>query len=383
MTSEIKELLSLPDFKVVKDNIALLQVCEQAEQKKFVALDTEFVRVRTFFPKLGLIQLYDGENISLIDPLEITDFTPFIKLLANQNILKILHACSEDLEVFQHYFKQLPSPMIDTQIMANFLKFGNSTGLAKLLQHYFGLEMDKSSSRTDWLARPLSAQQLAYAAADVWYLLPLYQKMQVDLAKVGWESAAQEDSHYLLNKCLKIKDTNYVYFNIPNAWQLESIELMRLQLLAKWRYEEAIKRDKAINFVVKGENLWRVAKENPKHTSQLLAIGLSVSEVRIHGKKILQILDQCKRIDPTDYPPKIERISTDPDYRKILKLLQKALKEITPETLLPEVITSKKFLEHLIKWCWLKNEDSDNLPELLSGWRREFGLQLLEIIKKY
>lgn len=113
-----KELENPPHFVVISSNQDLYDVCLQAERKSAIALDTEFVRTRTYYAQLGLIQLYDGEQVSLIDPNDIDDFSPFIHLLANPQVVKVLHAGSEDLEVFQHYFQQNPTPMFDTQIAA-------------------------------------------------------------------------------------------------------------------------------------------------------------------------------------------------------------------------------------------------------------------------
>ena len=166
----IKECQNQPHFTLIQNNEELAQVCQLARQQSAVALDTEFMRVSTYYPKLGLIQLYDGERVSLIDPLSITDFSPFVELLRDQQVTKILHACNEDLLVFLQEFDALPQPMIDTQIMARFLGFANSAGLAKLVLHYLGIEMDKGATRTNWLKRPLSPVQLQYAAGDVWYL---------------------------------------------------------------------------------------------------------------------------------------------------------------------------------------------------------------------
>ncbi|MCK3658864.1 ribonuclease D [Pasteurellaceae bacterium Pebbles2] len=377
----IKEIQNKPQFVLITDNQGLAQACEQAQQKTVVALDTEFVRVRSYYPKLGLIQLYDGEQVSLIDPTEISDFSPFITLLANQNVIKALHACYEDLEVFLHYFKQLPQPMWDTQVMANFLNFPNSTGLATLINHYFALEIDKGASRTDWLARPLSAKQLEYAAADVWYLLPLYHKMAQALAQTPWQSAVQFDCELLLEKQSKTKSAEQAYYTIPNAAKLSSEELMCLKLLAKWRQEEAVKRDLALNFVVRGENLWLVAKNNPKHTSELLTMGLNPHEVRIHGKKMLQLVEQAKRFDESEYPAPIVRLSDDPRYKKALKAIQQKLREIAPENLAPEVIASKRSLESLMTWLWLKQKNPEKLPDLMRNWREPFGSALLAVLE--
>ena len=156
----IKECQNQPHFTLIQNNEELAQVCQLARQQSAVALDTEFMRISTYYPKLGLIQLYDGERVSLIDPLSITDFSPFVELLRDQQVTKILHACNEDLLVFLQEFDALPQPMMDTQIMARFLGFANSAGLAKLVLHYLGVEMDKGATRTNWLKRPLSPVQL-------------------------------------------------------------------------------------------------------------------------------------------------------------------------------------------------------------------------------
>ncbi|MDY6215548.1 ribonuclease D [Actinobacillus porcinus] len=377
----IKELKNPPCFNLITDNESLKSACQQAVQKAVVALDTEFVRIRSYYPKLGLIQLYDGDNVSLIDPTEVTDFSPFVDLLADNKVIKVLHACYEDLEVFFHHFQQFPTPMVDTQVMASFLGFTTSAGLATLIQHYFQLELDKGAARTDWLARPLSDKQLTYAAADVWYLLPLYQKMAQDLAQTPWQSAVQFDCDLLVEKQQKPKNPEKAYLTIPNAWRMERDELNRLKLLAKWRHEEAIRRDLALNFVIRAENLYEVAKIQPKHTSELLKLGLDPNEVRIHGKKLLQLIEQSKRIDEKEYPPKIQRLNEDPRYKKTIKAWQQKLKEIAPTDLAPEVIAGKRDLERLMKWVWLKNKDSQNLPELMRDWREPFGKQLLSMIE--
>lgn len=314
----IKECQNPPHFRVIADNATLLEVCNLAQQKSAVALDTEFMRVSTYFPKLGLIQLYDGERISLIDPLAITDFSPFIALLANPKVLKILHSCSEDLLVFLQEFDQLPRPMIDTQIMARFIGLGTSAGLAKLAQQYLNVEIDKGATRTNWIKRPLSDIQLQYAAGDVWYLLPLYHILEKELAKTPWEQAVRDDCELALAKTHKLqeRDSEKAYLDIPNAWKLNPFELSRLRILAQWRQNVAIERDLALSYIVKSDNLWKVAKNNPRNTSEMLEMGLTENEVRVRGKKILQLLAQARRVSPNDYPKPIERISEDPRYKK-------------------------------------------------------------------
>ena len=379
----IKECQNPPHFTVITDNTSLLEICNLAQQQSAVALDTEFMRVSTYFPKLGLIQLYDGERVSLIDPLAITDFSPFVALLSNSKVLKILHSCSEDLLVFLQEFDQLPHPMIDTQIMARFIGLGTSAGLAKLAQQYLNVEIDKGATRTNWIKRPLSDIQLQYAAGDVWYLLPLYHILEKELAKTPWEQAVRDDCELALSKTHKLqeRDSEKAYLDIPNAWKLNPLELSRLRILAQWRQNVGIERDLALSYIVKSDNLWKVAKNNPCNTSEMLEMGLTENEVRVRGKKILQLLAQARRISSNDYPKPIERISEDPRYKKTIRLLQEKVNSLTPEGLTPEIVASKRTLEELIKWVWKYDCSQDKLPELLIGWRKPIGEKLVDALK--
>jgi len=379
----IKECQNPPHFTVITDNTSLLEICNLAQMKSAVALDTEFMRVSTYFPKLGLIQLYDGERVSLIDPLAITDFSPFVALLSNPKVLKILHSCSEDLLVFLQEFDQLPRPMIDTQIMARFLGLGTSAGLAKLAQQYLNVEIDKGATRTNWIKRPLSDIQLQYAAGDVWYLLPLYHILEKELAKTPWEQAVRDDCELALSKTHKLqeRDSEKAYLDIPNVWKLNPLELSRLRILAQWRQNVAIERDLALSYIVKSDNLWKVAKNNPRNTSEMLEMGLTENEVRVRGKKILQLLAQARRVSSNDYPKTIERISEDPRYKKTIRLLQEKVNSLIPEGLPPEIVASKRTLEELIKWVWKYDCSQDKLPELLIGWRKPIGEKLVDVIK--
>lgn len=369
-------------FHFVDNDAALAACCENAMKHNVVALDTEFMRVSTFFPKLSLIQLYDGEQVSLIDPLSISDFSPFVALLKAPQVTKVLHACSEDLLVFLQEFDTLPQPMLDTQIMARFLGFSTSMGLAKLVQHYLNIEIDKGATRTNWLKRPLSEAQLQYAAGDVWYLLPIFQKMREALAATPWEQAAADDCQLALNKVSKLtdKDPNQAYLDIPNSWKLNPLELARLQVLAKWRLETAISRDLALSYIIKADSLWKVVRHNPHNTSEMLSIGLSEAEVRVRGKKMLQLLATARKISPADYPPRIERLVDDPRYKRAIRLLQEKAFELVPQGLTMEMVASKRTLEELLSYHWKtqKGQTPSRTPELLFGWRKPIGEALLQ-----
>lgn len=366
------------NYQWIESNLGLEKACQKAKQNKIIMLDTEFVRTRTFYPKLGLIQLFDYQTVYLIDPTRIDHFAPFIELLANPSITKVLHACSEDLEVFLHYFKQMPQPMLDTQIMAGFLGLGTSVGFAKLVKHYLDIELDKGASRTDWLKRPLTDIQLQYASADVWYLAPIYEKLYQEFKDSLWKNAIEQECQAEIDKRLKPLNIDKLYKNISNAWRLDPDQLAILQLLAKWRYEEAQKRDLALNFVVKEDALFLIAKSKPKHTASLLEF-MHPNEVRIHGKKILKLVEMGMKVAPKSYPEKITRLVDEEGYKYNLNQLQKSLKQLCPDNLEQSLLASKRQLNQLFRWV-RKGKDPQNLPELLKGWRTEFGEELQKVI---
>ena len=160
--------------KIYVENAQQLhQICQSYSQAPVLAIDTEFVRTRTLYAKLGLIQINDGKTLALIDPVAITDLTPVWQLMENPNIEKVLHACSEDLEVFLTAGNCRPVNLIDSQIIMAFLGHGLSMGYAAMIAHYTDIELDKSESRTDWMKRPLTEKQLKYAQADVEHLFKI------------------------------------------------------------------------------------------------------------------------------------------------------------------------------------------------------------------
>ncbi|KGQ24365.1 ribonuclease D [Gallibacterium anatis] len=367
-------------YQIIQQDAQLKQLCEQARHYSVVALDTEFERVRSYYAKLGLIQLYFGADVALIDPLTITDWQPFIALLADANVLKILHASGEDIEIFHQQFQQIPMPMLDTQIMANFLGFPQSAGFALLAQHYLQVELDKKASRTDWLKRPLSERQLNYAAADVYYLLPIYQKMAATMASSEWKTAIQQECELFAQKRCRQISPEKAYLDIGNAWRLNRKALNNLKFLAKWRFQEGIKRNIALNFIVSSEGLVQMAIHEPVHTAQLLDLGLHPMEIKRYGKKLLLLLEQAKRVPPEQYPDLIENISERPHYKKYLNLLHKELKAMLQNKVPLQLVASKKALHQFLKWYWL-GQSKQKLPDLLCGWRTVYGEKLLHSLK--
>lgn len=357
------------NYRLVTTDSELAKVCQEASDAPWLALDTEFVRTRTYYPQLGLLQLYDGKQVSLIDPLLMSDFSPFKALLTNPNQLKFLHAGSEDLEVFMHDFGCVPEPMIDTQVLAAFLGYPISCGFATLVAEHLGIELDKSESRTDWLARPLSEKQCDYATADVLYLLPLAKILMEKVSEEGLLADAQDECQRIVARRQKTVKPEKAYLSITNAWQLRDEQLACLQLLAAWRLDQAKARDMAINFVIKEENLWKVARYLPSSLGELDALGLSGQEIRCHGRRLLSIVEDAKKLDESQYPAPVANITEQSQYKSIFKEIKAVVKEIAEnEKFNPELLASRRQINQLLAVHWGLKEKSCQ-PELLAGWR--------------
>jgi ribonuclease D len=360
------------DYKIIIKNKDLEEICAQARDADVVMLDTEFVRIRTFYPQLGLIQLFDGKNLSLIDPTELTDMSPFVELLKDTSVLKVLHACGEDLEVFQNAFGCTPFPMVDTQLMAAFLGHGLSTGFASLVEEYLGVELDKSESRTDWMARPLTQKQLDYAAADVHYLFPLYEILFDKVTEAGWWSAVQQESDLLVSKRIRAVNEENVYLDIKGAWQLKPSELAILKPLATWRYRQAIKRDLALNFIFKEGDLLTVARLGLTGFKKMEEEDIDIRAINRHGAKIADIVKKAKQTPADEYPAKIERLMDYPGYKQTFKNMKDIVKSASQKSgLATEFLASKKQINQLISWVWKKERDPVRLPDVMRGWRLE------------
>ncbi len=370
------------NYHIVNSDIELEYVCQRARQAKYVALDTEFVRTRTYFPTLGLIQLYDGQQIVLIDPLSIRQWQPFCHLLTDEKVTKILHACSEDLEIFMHEFNTLPEPMIDTQILAAFDNYPLSTGFAKLVSDKLCIQLDKSESRTDWLARPLTQKQYNYAAADVYYLLPVAQQLIHQLTQTNWLYAALDDCQRVCQRRRQSIYPEKAYLDITNAWQLKPQQLAILQLLAAWRIRYARQYNIALNFVVKEEHLKQLTITQPKTLYELRQLGLANTEIRHHGTTLLALIKQGQEVDEDKWPKRIERLIDYPNYKKAAKTLKALLQSLADEkSINSELLSSRRQINQLLRWHWQKKEGK---PVLMSGWRGElFSRQIEKILEEY
>jgi len=370
----------------IEDHASLVELCQKLAKADILAIDTEFVRTRTLYPKLGLIQVNDGENLALIDPVTIDDLSPFWQLLTDEKICKVLHACSEDLEVFLTAANCRPVNLIDSQIMMSFLGHGLSMGYAAMVNHYLSIEVDKSESRTDWMKRPLTPKQLDYAQADVDYLFQLYPRIHDELEHKGWLDAAKQESELLIEKKFTVIDETKLYRNIKLSWKLSPKQLYLLQHLASWRFQQAKTRDMPIGFIAKDHTLFALAVHNPDNLGSMANLeGVETLDVRHKGNAMLTVLKRAVKDDCGEYPDKILRLDEYPGYKQIFKKVKTFIAEQAEKAeLLPENLASKKQINQFLSWHFKLNSSPEYSlsVDVLTGWRKAlFGEKLCSYAK--
>lgn len=252
-------------MRLITDTAELTDVCHALAAGPFVAVDTEFMRETTYWPRLCLIQAASPGAEALIDPLAPgLDLKPFLALMANKAILKVFHAARQDLEIFFNLMGELPTPIFDSQIAAMATGLGDSIAYDGLVQAVLKRRIDKSSRFTDWSRRPLSEAQLAYALADVTHLRDIYPIMAADLA-------AKNRTHWLDEEHAAMTDPDNFDTAPENAWKRLKLRkvtpdyLLALQVAAEWRERQAQSRDTPRARVLKDEALYEIAEQRPRN----------------------------------------------------------------------------------------------------------------------
>ena len=377
-------------YQLIEDEASLQDLCQQYSQAEVLAIDTEFVRTRTLYPKLGLLQIFDGEQLALIDPIAIDDLSPFWQLLTNEKIVKVLHACSEDLEVFLTSANCKPVNLIDSQIMMSFLGHGLSMGYAAMVAHYTGIELDKSESRTDWTKRPLTQKQLDYASADVDYLFKIYPKLVSEVEAVGRLDFAKQETQLLIERKFTPIDEDNLYRQVKLACRLGPQQLNTLKHLTRWRFQQAQKRDLPIGFIAKDHTLMAVAQHNPQNIDAMRQLkNAELLDIRHKGKSMLSIVKVASQASAGDYPKKLVRLDEYPGYKQIFKAVKAFIVAIAEKkSLAIENLASKKQINQFLTWHFNINEVRSlsssiegSLPnvDILTGWRNELFGEALQV----
>jgi ribonuclease D len=366
----------------VQSNQALEEAARALQEHKVIALDTEFVRIDTYYPITGLIQIGCGDACYLIDPLAIDDLSPLRLVLEDRSILKLLHACSEDLEVFRCLMGALPQPVYDTQIGAAMVGQGFSKSYQALVEETLGISIAKGETRSNWIQRPLTDSQCHYAALDVEHLGAIYSLQRALLVETGRYQWMEEECERLLSAANDYPNPEDYYLRVASAWKLDRHALMVLKTLCAWREQEARQQDKPRNHVVRERSLLLVARDMPQDREELKSVAeMSPREIRKYGDRILLLAREAMHVDEEHCPALLKK-----PLGKEAALLLKTLRAIVVSTaeklrLAPEMLARKKQLEELIEQ--VLDAVEPELPPSLDGWRKAvIGDQLMQITRQ-
>lgn len=333
-----------------------------------VYLDTEFMRERTFWPELALVQVHDGHGIRLIDTPRIT---PLVLAPLFSNHTLVMHACSEDLEAIASFTGAYPVAIEDTQIAAALTGEDMQLGYQKIVQMLLDVELPKGATRTNWLKRPLSEEQLHYAEDDVKYLPAVADILRERLASLGRMDWWQEECSRLLTQATRDELPEDAWRGVKGAGLLPDQARAVLSVLAPWRNRMARERNLPKSFVIKDAQLLDLARAGRTDRGILADIGLHPKSIRRDGEVLMALIEEGGRATvppPLPGPP-------DAHEKKLAKALRSKVGQIADQVgLKPDVLMRRRWLESLIR-------HPERVPEPLTGWREDVVTKpLLELL---
>lgn len=369
-------------YKMIAEQAELVSVCREMMTARYVTIDTEFMRERTYWPQLCLVQLArpideDPEGIAaLIDPLAGLDLEPLFELMRAPGVTKVFHAARQDIEIFVNLMGEVPAPIFDTQIAAMVCGFGDQAGYETLVRGLAGASLDKSSRFTDWARRPLSEKQLVYAAGDVTHLRVIYEKLSAQLDETGrtqWVASEMET--------LRARETYVVEPEL--AWERiktrsnDARFLGVVRALSEWRERQAQERDQPRGRILKDEAILEIAASRPTTREKLL----ETRALQREGRKT-EALDQILEAvaagleKPLRLAAQPDRPKQKPGGQALAELLRVLLKAKADDLgVAQRLIASSAELDELAH-----GDEPD--VKALQGWRRDaFGEDALRLMR--
>ncbi|HAO24722.1 MAG TPA: ribonuclease D [Methylophaga sp.] len=347
----------------IDSDAALTQFCQDIQDSHWLAIDTEFLREKTYYPQLCLIQIANDDVIACVDPIAVKDLTPLLDLLYQPQITLVFHAARQDLELLYLLKNALPQNLFDTQLAATILGDGDQIGYGNLVKQRLNVNLDKAHSRADWTQRPLSAEQLEYAADDVRYLRELYHQMSADLEKQQRTEWLKEDFSALANADNYIADPETIWRKIRGAGKLKGVQLAILQQLAAWLEQRAIDRDRPRRWIIKDEVMLDLARFAPEKIEKLSQIrGLEARDIERNGRAIIDVISKAKQTPPEAWPILLKPEPLSNQQEALIDALMALLRKFCDEqSVTPIAVASRKDIEKLVR--------GETELALLQGWR--------------
>ena len=348
----------------------LKEACERLARADFVAVDTEFMREQTFWPKLCLVQIAaDGMEVLIDSQAPDLDLTPLFDLMVNEKVVKVFHSARQDIEIVHHLAGVIPHPIFDTQVAAMVCGFGEAVSYSMLVKRLLNRNLDKTSRFTDWSRRPLSERQLTYALGDVIYLRDLYPKLKAQLDQ-------SERASWLNEEMAVLTDPATYELHPEQAWKRLKMRIKTpkalavLMELAAWREREAQTQDVPRARILKDEALYDIASQTPRSQEDLGSLrtlhnGFARSS---RGRAVLEAVSRGLERDPKTIPPIERGEPMPPEAQAVVDLLRVLLKATAGRHgVAPKLIATSDELEEVAR------SDDIDVP-VLRGWRKKlFG----------
>ena len=368
----------------IESSEPLRHLCKQAQREGRLAIDLEFIRENTYAPQLALIQVAVSDACAIVDPLTVGDLSPLLEVLTDTEILKVLHAAGQDVEVLHWHAGIIAEPIFDTQVAASLVGLGEQLSYGRLVDALLGVSLTKGESYSDWLRRPLLPSQTKYALDDVRYLLPMQDRLSERLSDMGRASWAADECRKFSNPALYERDPQTLYRRIRNGKNLASQGLAVLRELAIWRDEEARQRNRPVGRVLSNEVLVDLARRTPQTQDDLQRLrGLPQREFERSAEALLAAVQRGLAVPEADQPLAENREHRlTPAEELIVKFLDTSLKALSQrEKLPPSFIGNRSDLETLVRRYRKDRLTTEGSP-MLEGWRGELvGKDLLAILE--
>lgn len=342
----------------------LATLCQELRRSHFVAVDTEFLREKTYYAQLCLIQVATPTIIACIDPLALETLDPLLEVLYDKHMLKVLHSARQDLEILFDLRGELPRPVFDTQVAAALTGLGDQASYSTVVQQLVQVTLDKSHTRADWSHRPLDALQIRYALDDVRYLVPVYKRLRTDLERRGRLEWLTEDFNALSDPQRYQNPIMEAWRRLRDARKLQGAQLAALRYLAAWREERAQALNRPRRWILGDDALQNLARRLPEDASQLAKIrGLDPAAVRRFGTAWLEAIKRARDAPRNDWP----RLGTsaarlEPHQEAISELLMTVTRLRAAEhNISTAALASRKDLDAVVA-------GEQDVP-ILQGWR--------------
>ena len=368
----------------IRTTALLRHVCAQAEDEGCLALDVEFIREQSYAPKVALVQIALSDTCAIVDPLCIEDLSPLLTLLSAPHVLKVLHAATQDMDVLSWHSETPPARIFDTQIAAAMVGMGEQLSYSNLVERLLGVTLNKNESYSDWLRRPLTPAQHAYALDDVRYLLPLYRLLSQRLETMNRTAWVEEEFRKFEDHERYQRDPRTLFRRIRRGHSLSPQGQAVLRELAAWRDQEAQTLDRPPRSVINDDNLVDIARKSPRTPEELRRLrGIPSRVLERSADDVLAMVQRGLAVSEDERPQRLQTSYRPNQTEKLMvKVLDACLKTLCAREKLPaSFVMSRNELERMVRLyrrgC-VRPEDN----ALLQGWRNDLvGRELLAVLE--